>query len=142
LGHSTAFTIHDHQRCETVHRALDPAHIELFAQSEFGRAEHDRKIFGPAAGHQCVNGDIAYVGDFSRWWNVADDVVRIPVSACEQPLHAFTGRRHDGKTVRPFLFEKELKLVDCCSHRSPPSARTARLRHVRRGSGPTAVSAR
>ena len=128
--------VDDHERSDPVHRALHAAHIELIAQDQRERTEHDRQIFRLASRHQRVDRNLAHRRHGHRRRHAADDFVGTAPRAAEHPLHALVGRRDDGETVRPFLLEKELKLVDLYNQCEFSAKRGFTLRAAPSATGP------
>ncbi len=99
-----------------MHRALNAAHVEFFAQDLAHAADHDGQVFGFAARHHRVNGDVAHVRRLVRGRHVSDHFVRIAARPFEHPLHARFGGRNDGQSVGPLLLEEKFEFVNSCSH--------------------------
>ncbi len=104
--------IHDHERRDTVHRALHAVQVELVAQHDFEPAEHDGQVFGLAARHQRVDRDRAHRGGLPSPAECADQFAGSRDGAVQHALDARLGGRHDRQAVRPRFLQEELEFVD------------------------------
>ena len=112
--------VHDDHRPREMGRAEQAVHGEARYQRGFDRRQHGREIFGPAAGHDGVDGRLLHGAGRKIGRNLANDLVGRPRRAGQHPGDAQVGRRHDRQAVGPAPVERRLHRVVMVLHDDLP----------------------
>ena len=101
-------TVDDDQRCARVRGGLHRIKIEGFLAHGFDCQHHERKILGPAPGHDGVRGETQWSGLAVTWCNFCNRLMPRSIAVFE---HAFDARyrgRHHRQPVTPAALVEQL----------------------------------